>query len=529
MKIRKIIWTMWCILFIICMLGGCKEENDTAEKEAEVKDLEIVLDTKPQDEAGTSGMNEEERPGEQLVKAEPVKKGILIAIDPGHQGESVDMGALEPEAPGSDSMKMKATGGTSGQYTGVPEYQLNLDISFALRDALEAQGYDVLLTRENNETAISNAERAMLANDAGADVLIRIHANGSEDAGANGALVLIGSQSNAYVGHLYEQSYRLGESVLNAYCNKTGMQNRGIVTNDHMTGINWSQIPVIILEMGFMTNEQDDWNMADAEYRKRMVEGIAEGINTYYQPGLQGLDMKIQENIKSLQETGAKVSVYVEDLSNGAKVFFNNSPMKSASLIKLYVAGCAYEHMGELQAGEQYAGETENLICRMIQSSDNDATNTLITRLGSGNTESGMELVNQFCSGHGYVETNIGRQMLDFSSDRDNYTSVQDCGKFLRDIYDGDLSGAEQILSYMKNQERRSKIPAGVPDGIVTANKTGELTDVENDVAIVYAENGTYSLCVMTSDLSDTSGARQVITELSRNVYQYMAENGRGW
>ncbi len=519
---------MWCVLFIICMLTGCKEESDTTENKMEVKDLEIILDTEPRDEVETAGPSEAELPGEESVNAEPTKKGILIAIDPGHQGESVDMSALEPEAPGSDSMKRKATAGTCGRYTGIPEYQLNLDISLALRDALEEQGYDVLLTRENNETAISNAERAVLANDSGADILIRVHANGSEDASANGALVLVGSQSNDYVGHLYEQSYRLGESILNAYCDKTGMQNRGIVTNDHMTGINWSRIPVIILEMGFMTNEQDDRSMADAEYRQRMVEGIVEGINAYYQPELQGLDMKIQENVRALQETGAKVSVYVEDLTNGAKVFFSNSSMKSASLIKLYVAGCAYEHMGELQAGEQYAGETENLICRMIQSSDNDATNTLISRLGNGSAESGMTRINQFCMNHGYVQTSIGRQMLDFNSDGDNYTSVQDCGSFLRDIYGGRLSGSEQILSYMKYQERRGKIPAGVPEGVATANKTGELTDVENDVAIVYAKSGVYSLCVMTNDLSDAGAARQTITELSGNIYQYMVER-RTW
>ena len=98
----------------------------------------------------------------------------------------------------------------------------------------------------------------------------------------------------------------------------------------------------------------------------------------------------------------------------------------------------------------------------------------------------------------------------------------------MRDIYGGRLSGSEQILSYMKNQERRGKIPAGVPEWVATANKTGELTDVENDVAIVYAESGVYSLCVMTNDLSDAGAARQTITELSGNIYQYMVER-RTW
>lgn len=120
------------------------------------------------------------------------------------------------------------------------------------------------------------------ANDAGADISVRIHANGSEDPGASGALILIGSAENPYVGQFYDDSYRLADVLLNTYCSTTGMQNLGIQTNDTMTGINWSQIPVVILEMGFMTNEQDDLNMADDSYRQKMVEGIVSGINTYY-------------------------------------------------------------------------------------------------------------------------------------------------------------------------------------------------------------------------------------------------------
>ena len=119
-----------------------------------------------------------------------------------------------------------------------------------------------------------------MANDAGADIAIRIHANGSENSSANGALVLIGSAGNPYVGNLYDESNRLAQDVLDNYCAATGMANQGIQVNDTMTGINWSKIPVIILEMGFMTNQQD---MADSAYRQKMVEGIVSGVNEYYQ------------------------------------------------------------------------------------------------------------------------------------------------------------------------------------------------------------------------------------------------------
>ena len=49
-----------------------------------------------------------------------------------------------------------------------------------------------------------------------------------------------------------------------------------------MTGLNWSKIPVMILEMGFMTNEHDDTMMADAAFQEKMADGIAAGIEDYF-------------------------------------------------------------------------------------------------------------------------------------------------------------------------------------------------------------------------------------------------------
>ena len=84
------------------------------------------------------------------------------------------------------------------------------------------------------------------------------------------------------MGYLAEESYRLADCILNSYCGTTGFANLGVQYYDDMTGINWSQIPVMILEMGFMTNESDDYNMADASMRERMVLGIADGIDLYF-------------------------------------------------------------------------------------------------------------------------------------------------------------------------------------------------------------------------------------------------------
>lgn len=208
--------------------------------------------------------------------------GHIIGIDPGHQSESVDMSAQEPNGPGSSEMKAKCTSGTQGTYSGVPEYQLNLEVSLQLKDELEQRGYQVVMTRTDNETAISNMERAQYAAAQGAEIYVRIHANGDDSHTASGALTMSPSQNNPYIPQLFEQSDRLSRCIIDSYCAATGFQNLGIQYTDTMTGINWSTVPVTILEMGFMTSQNDDLKMNDTEFQKTMVQGIANGIDSYF-------------------------------------------------------------------------------------------------------------------------------------------------------------------------------------------------------------------------------------------------------
>ena len=94
--------------------------------------------------------------------------------------------------------------------------------------------------------------------------------------------------------------------------------------------------------------------------------------------------------------------------------------------------------------------------------------------------------------------------------------------QLLESVYNNKVDGAETILRFMKQQERVGKIPAGIPQGIATANKTGELTDVENDVAIIFGEKTDYIICVMSGGLTDTYSARNKIVEISSHTYQYI-------
>lgn len=206
--------------------------------------------------------------------------GRVVVIDPGHQakGDSTP----EPNGPGSSVMKARVTGGTRGRKTGVYEYELTLTIGNQLKAELEKRGYTVYMTRTSHNVNISNMERAQYAGNVGADIAVRLHGNGVDDSGVSGALALAPSDSNPYISHLAEASRQLSRCVLNAYCDATGMRKKGVSKSDTMTGINWSTVPVTILEMGFMTNSSDDTNMQDPVFQQRMVQGIANGIDAYF-------------------------------------------------------------------------------------------------------------------------------------------------------------------------------------------------------------------------------------------------------
>ncbi|UHA61521.1 N-acetylmuramoyl-L-alanine amidase [Metabacillus litoralis] len=209
----------------------------------------------------------------------------IICIDPGHQRKGNNH--KEPNAPGSQTMKAKVSSGTQGVSTKKPEYVLVLEISKKLETKLKERGYRVYMTRTHHDVNLSNMDRALFCNAKSADLTIRVHADGSTNRNVTGIHVLY--PSGSYTKSINEKSKVAASHMIDEVIKSTGAKKAngdGLSPRTDITGFNWAKQPVVLPEVGFMSNPEEDQKLSTNAYQEKLAEGMANGIDRFF--GLNG-------------------------------------------------------------------------------------------------------------------------------------------------------------------------------------------------------------------------------------------------
>lgn len=272
------------IVLTILLLSGCHDDGMT-ELNSSLKisrdlpsDTQVHIENDPFD-IGNEILKDLKR--EHVSSFRSMKTKLkLIVLDPGHQ----EFGnyELEPIGPGSNELKAKVSSGTEGVLSGKKEYDLNLEMALVLEKLLIEKGYRVILTRYENSVDLSNSERAQIANENNADVFLRLHANGSDNSDVHGIMLICQTKDNPFQKDLYDQSSNLARLLLDELVESTNGRKQYVWETDGMSGINWSEVPTCIIEVGYMTNPHEEALLMSEEYQALIALGISNGLDKYF-------------------------------------------------------------------------------------------------------------------------------------------------------------------------------------------------------------------------------------------------------
>ena len=252
----------------------------------------------------------------------------------------------------------------------------------------------------------------------------------------------------------------------------------------------------------------------------------------------QELKAKINELLK--KEKGY-FSVGIKDLETGNTVYINDTQLKSASVIKVFVMEAAYKKAkdgkldlnkkivlknsmkvggtGSLQGMKEGTVKTiDQLIEMMITISDNTASNIIVRELG-------FEYINDRIKELGCKDTVLGWYfVIPGPKGVRNTISVRDLNLLYEKIYTNDCLGKEydqKMLDLMKRLPNKTKLPLYLPKDTVVAHKTGAINQHEHDAGIVYGPKKNFMISILSKDFGNPETAKKVIGKITKLAYDY--------
>lgn len=264
---KKVLISLFLVLTFVFFIG-CSKENTDTKKETTDKKASTTITT--QSTSTPPATTKKVKQGE--------LSGFKILLDAGH---GCTKEYVEPKYPGaSETTVENSSTGTTGVVTNKREGELTLEVALLLQKKLEKMGAEVYMVRTTEGTEMSLRDRAELGNKLNVDLSFRIHADGLDDSSVRGASMLYPSPD--YVGEKISQtSEKMAKIILEKYIDATGLYNRGTVTRNDLVGFNFSKVPTVLIELGFMTNPDEDKLMSEKDFQEKMVKGIAEGLKEY--------------------------------------------------------------------------------------------------------------------------------------------------------------------------------------------------------------------------------------------------------
>ena len=294
---KKLIVVLLSIVMSITVLVGCESEDKSSSDinkqsensvaslfDKEINDVSLEVEKKAKEQEEQKKKEEEEKKAkeeqekkakEEEQKKEEEKKKTIV-VDPGHS--SSPLTGQEAQAPGSSIMKAKDTVGAVSPYSGLYEYKINLEIARKLKAYLSQKGFNVIMTKNSEKEDKSNIERAEIGNNNNADLVIRIHCDSFTNENAKGASMLVPSSKSTYASSIYQKSKLYGQKIFHEYLSNVPINNRGIIERDDLTGFNWSKVPVVLIELGYLSNANDSAYLSDANNYDTIAKALADGI-----------------------------------------------------------------------------------------------------------------------------------------------------------------------------------------------------------------------------------------------------------
>jgi N-acetylmuramoyl-L-alanine amidase len=214
-----------------------------------------------------------------IAGAAGVAAAALVCLDPGHGTPPAVGRQTEPIGPGSKVLKIKDGGGALG------EAAVALAIAKRTRSLLLARGYRVAMTRTGPTIGLGdgngNIARARFCNRRHATLMVRLHADGSPNRSLHGASTLVPAWHRGWTDDIYARSVLAGRALQQAVVRSTGAADRGVVQRSDLTGFNWADVPVVLVETGFLSNPTERRRLQTGAYEQRVARGLAAGVSAF--------------------------------------------------------------------------------------------------------------------------------------------------------------------------------------------------------------------------------------------------------